>query len=37
MATTLPGNHTSEAFWGFFTQDSKRKQVVDALPRLQTQ
>jgi len=37
MATTLPGNHASEAFWGFFTQDGKEKQMVDALPRLQTQ
>ena len=35
MVATLPGNHATEAFWGFFTQDGKRKQVVDALPRLQ--
>ena len=35
MATTLPGNHASEAFWGFFTKDGKGKQVVDSLPRLQ--
>ena len=37
MAATLPGNHASEAFWGFFTQDGKGKQVVDSLPRLQAQ
>ncbi|MDO9042483.1 MAG: hypothetical protein Q7U64_09105 [Desulfocapsaceae bacterium] len=34
MAATLPGHHTSEAFWGFFTQDGKGKQVIDSLPRL---
>jgi exo-beta-1,3-glucanase (GH17 family) len=37
MAATLPGNHASEAFWGFFTKNGKRKQVVDDLPRLQAQ
>ncbi|MBA3007093.1 MAG: hypothetical protein KJ900_16935 [Proteobacteria bacterium] len=34
MAATLPGDHSSEAFWGFFTKDGKAKQVLDALPRL---
>lgn len=34
MAATLPGDHSSEAFWGFFSKDGKGKQVVDALPRL---
>ncbi len=33
MAATLPGDHTSEAFWGFFTQNGKGKQVIDALPK----
>jgi exo-beta-1,3-glucanase (GH17 family) len=35
MAATLPGDHSSEAFWGFFSKDGKAKQVVEALPRLQ--
>jgi len=35
MAATLPGDHSSEAFWGFFSKDGKGKQVLDALPRLQ--
>jgi len=34
MAATLPGDQSSEAFWGFFTKDGKAKQVLDALPRL---
>ena len=37
MAATLPGNHASEAFWGFFTNDGKGKQVVDSLPKLHAQ
>ena len=35
MATTLPGDHSNEAFWGFFDKDGKKKLVLDALPRLQ--
>jgi len=35
MAAAHPGDHSSEAFWGFFTRDGKKKQVVDILPRLQ--
>lgn len=35
MALTLPGNHNSEAFWGFFTQEGKGKQVRDILPSRQ--
>ncbi len=35
MAATLPGDHSSEAFWGFFDKDGKKKLVFDALPRLQ--
>jgi exo-beta-1,3-glucanase (GH17 family) len=35
MGTTLPGNHATEAFWGFFTQDGKGKHAVDSLPKLQ--
>lgn len=34
MAATLPGDHSSEAFWGFFNKDGKAKQVLEALPRL---
>ncbi len=35
MATTFPGDHANEAFWGFFTKDGKAKPVVEALPRLE--
>ena len=35
MAAAHPGDHSSEAFWGFFTRHGKKKQVVDILPRLQ--
>lgn len=35
MAATLPGDHRSEAFWGFFTSDGKKKEVVVTLPKLQ--
>ncbi|MEK6202181.1 MAG: hypothetical protein N2A40_07155 [Desulfobulbaceae bacterium] len=35
MAATLPGDHSSEAFWGFFSKDGKAKQVIEALPLLQ--
>ncbi len=35
IAATLPGDHSSEAFWGFFTQDGQAKQVLDGLPAIQ--
>ena len=34
MANTSPGDHASEAFWGFFTADGKAKPLVSALPSL---
>lgn len=34
MATNLPGDHSDEAFWGFFSKDGQAKQVLEALPRL---
>ena len=33
-AVEFPGNHASEAFWGFFTATGKGKPVIDALPKL---
>lgn len=33
IATTFPGDHTAEAFWGVFTAEGKAKPVVDTLPR----
>ncbi|MBU0665563.1 MAG: hypothetical protein KJ990_13605 [Proteobacteria bacterium] len=35
ITATLPGDHSSEAFWGLFSKDGKAKQVLDSLPRLQ--
>jgi len=35
MGRILPGDHSKEAFWGFFTQDYKKKQVVDRLKRFE--
>lgn len=35
MARILPGDHSKEASWGFFTQDYKKKQVVDRLKRIE--
>ncbi|MFH2123650.1 MAG: hypothetical protein ABIJ50_09245 [Pseudomonadota bacterium] len=32
MAATLPGDHSSEAFWGFFNKDGNAKQVLETLP-----
>ena len=34
MANTFPGEHSNEAFWGFFTAGGKAKPLVDALPKL---
>lgn len=35
MARILPGDHSKEASWGFFTQDYKKKQVVGRLKRIE--
>jgi len=35
IALTLPGDHSSEGFWGFFTEKGKKKKVVAVLPALQ--
>jgi len=32
IAATLPGDHSSESFWGFFTEKGTKKPVVDVLP-----
>lgn len=32
IAATLPGDHVSEGFWGFFTGKGEKKPVADALP-----
>jgi exo-beta-1,3-glucanase (GH17 family) len=37
IAATLPGDHSSERFWGFFTEKGTRKQVIDVLPGGRTQ
>ena len=34
MAVDFPGNHASEAFWGFFTAHGKAKEVVKTVVRL---
>jgi exo-beta-1,3-glucanase (GH17 family) len=33
-AVEFPGNHASEAFWGFFTTQGMAKKVITDLPRL---
>jgi exo-beta-1,3-glucanase (GH17 family) len=35
MGRILPGDHSKEAFWGFFTHDSRKKLVLDRLQRLE--
>lgn len=35
IAATLPGDHSSESFWGFFTEKGVKKKVVTVLPVLQ--
>jgi exo-beta-1,3-glucanase (GH17 family) len=35
MAADFPGDHASEAFWGFFTATGKAKEVVNAVNRRQ--
>lgn len=37
MASEFPGNHASEAFWGFFTSQGRAKKVVAALPTRRAQ
>jgi len=35
IAATLPGDHSSESYWGFFTEKGLKKKVVTVLPALQ--